>query len=54
MMMYNGMMDNFLPAIIDRLLWLHRDMRGNTDTREVLMRLERRSLRSRLQNPLAN
>jgi hypothetical protein len=48
MMMYNKMMENFLPSIIDKLLWLHRDMRGNMDTKEFFMRLERRSLRSRL------
>jgi hypothetical protein len=53
-MKYSGMMDNFLPPIIDSILWLPRDMRGDIDTRDVLMRLKRRSLGSGLKNPLAN
>jgi hypothetical protein len=54
MMMYNGLMDNFLPLIIDGLFWMHRDMRGDIDAKEVLMRLKMRSLRSGFQNPLTN
>jgi hypothetical protein len=43
--MRNRLMENLFPTIIGRQFWLHRHMRGNTDTRKVLMWLEGRYLR---------
>jgi hypothetical protein len=54
MVMSYRLMNNLFPTIIDRWFWLHRHMRGDVDTRDILTWLVRRPLRYRLQNSLAN